>query len=84
MKTMETKIGKRNWTPAHRLEELLERKIIEISEIYMSKTMDSSEQLTQITTSTLKQLRTKLKNCMLENEGLIKEFDCMQKLKKSA
>jgi len=43
MKTMETKIGKRNWTPAHRLEELLERKIIEISEIYMSKTMDSSE-----------------------------------------
>lgn len=57
-----------------RLEELLDKKITEITERCMIKTSDSANELGQITTTALKDLKTKLKACMTDNEGLIKEL----------
>jgi hypothetical protein len=65
-------MSKRGSINPSRLEETLDKKIIELSERFMSRYLDSASELSQITTSALKELKAKLKQSMTENEGLMK------------
>jgi hypothetical protein len=69
---MDQKMSKRGSINPSRLEETLDKKIIELSERFMSRYLDSASELSQITTSALKELKAKLKQSMTENEGLMK------------
>lgn len=79
---LDHKAGKRITPNPARLEELLDKKIAEITERFIVKNSDSKNELGQITTAALKDLKTKLKSCMTENEGLIKEIECFNSIKK--
>ena len=82
MKTMESKLSKKMWIAPSRLEDLFDKKLTEIEQLFIAKKEPSTNELTDIAAVTINELKTKLKHCMQENEGILREIQNVEIVKK--